>query len=66
MIKTVNDLIQALHKFDPDLPICIRQSDEYGYFSDWILHYPKEFYPGGRVCLSSFEVLLDEVDSEQT
>lgn len=61
MIKTVNDLIEALKVFDADMPVCIRKCDIDGYYSDWKVHTPNEFYPGGKVCLSSFEQMDDEV-----
>jgi len=52
---TVKELIEALSKFDPDMPVCIRRIEKDGYYSDWKLHKPAEFYPGGRVCLQAFE-----------
>lgn len=60
MIQTVRDLIDALKKLDENKPICIRKSLGDGYFSDWKLHKPTEFYPGGKICLSAFEQYDDE------
>ncbi len=59
MIKTVGDLIDELKIFHSEMPICIRRNEGDGYFTDWYIHSPSEFYPGGKVCLSEFHAIDD-------
>lgn len=59
MIKTVGDLQDALAKFNRNMPVVYRKGEGDGAVSDWKLHNPEEFYPGGRVCLSAFEQVED-------
>lgn len=60
----VSELIKSLSEFDPNLPVCIRNSEGDGYYSDWELHYPMEFYPGGKVCISSKQQDIEVAKNE--
>lgn len=64
MIKTVKDLIRVLKTFDADMPVVIRKAEEKGAYSDWSLHTPSQFFPGGRCCLSAFEPVREESAKE--
>lgn len=59
-MRKVKDLIEALVKFDPDSPVCIRLGSGEGYFSDWVMHEPNMLYPGDKVCLTAFEQFDDD------
>ena len=64
MIYTVKDLIAALEKFKPEMPICIRRGHSSGGFNDWKMHNPTEFYPGGKVCIMAVEPWEEEAKIE--
>lgn len=63
MVKTVYDLIKALTRFDPEMPVVFRKAEEKGAFSDWVLHTPTQFYPNSHVCLSAFEPVKDHAQA---
>lgn len=58
-MKTVKDMIEALGKFDPNMPLVFRSSEVNGYYSDWLLHSPYDLFPHGKVVLSAFERVHD-------
>lgn len=52
---TIAELIIKLHRFPMDMNVYFRKAEKDGYTSDWELHNPEEFYPGGSVYLSIYK-----------